>query len=276
MPAKKKNKKRKYKYALGTNQSPNKKWEPKFQTPPNTTVFKCKVLNSHALVSDSGCSTTYDGESFKAHEFCGKFMTVQITTWRDLDTIYSLYGQFCGFYLEVAFKSIHALVRDINGADILKYFGKSKKFFHLPKSENTNMEVLHTLHMDLCGPMRVQSINGRHTSKSPWMTITITWQKSIPRTLNKTELLKDVIRTLVESSTESMDDILETIPCSAQSSSGNVNAAEPNQVNYPPDHIRRWTKDHPLDNIVGNPSRPVSTRKQLIIRMLCGAVSILN
>ncbi|GJT85228.1 reverse transcriptase domain-containing protein [Tanacetum coccineum] len=36
-----------------------------------------------------------------------------------------------------------------------------------------------------------------------------------------------------------------------------------NQVNYPPDHIRRWTKDHPLDNIVGNPSRPVSTRKQL-------------
>ncbi|GKG35028.1 hypothetical protein Tco_0440182, partial [Tanacetum coccineum] len=52
-------------------------------------------------------------------------------------------------------------------------------------------------------------------------------------------------------------------PSSAQSSSGNVNLAEPNQVNYPPDHLRRWTKDHPLDNIVGNPSRPVSTRKQL-------------
>ncbi|GJW39275.1 retrovirus-related pol polyprotein from transposon TNT 1-94 [Tanacetum coccineum] len=39
--------------------------------------------------------------------------------------------------------------------------------------------------------------------------------------------------------------------------------SEPNQVNDPPDHLRRWTKDHPLDNIVGNPSRPVSTRKQL-------------
>ncbi|GJX05302.1 putative ribonuclease H-like domain-containing protein [Tanacetum coccineum] len=52
-------------------------------------------------------------------------------------------------------------------------------------------------------------------------------------------------------------------PGSAQSSSGNVNLAEPNQVNQPPDHLRRWTKDHPLDNIVGNPSRPVSTRKQL-------------
>ncbi|GJU40653.1 retrovirus-related pol polyprotein from transposon TNT 1-94 [Tanacetum coccineum] len=39
--------------------------------------------------------------------------------------------------------------------------GKSKKFSHRPKSKNTNMEVLHTLHMDLCGPMRVQSIKGK-------------------------------------------------------------------------------------------------------------------
>ncbi|GJY28515.1 retrovirus-related pol polyprotein from transposon TNT 1-94 [Tanacetum coccineum] len=52
-------------------------------------------------------------------------------------------------------------------------------------------------------------------------------------------------------------------PGSVQSSSGSVNSEDPNQVNYPPDHLRRWTKDHPLDNIVGNPSRPVSTRKQL-------------
>ncbi|GJU32920.1 retrovirus-related pol polyprotein from transposon TNT 1-94 [Tanacetum coccineum] len=52
-------------------------------------------------------------------------------------------------------------------------------------------------------------------------------------------------------------------PGLAQSSSGNVNSAEPNQVTQPPDHLRRWTKDHPLDNIVGNPSRPVSTKKQL-------------
>ncbi|GJT48876.1 retrovirus-related pol polyprotein from transposon TNT 1-94 [Tanacetum coccineum] len=39
--------------------------------------------------------------------------------------------------------------------------GKSKKYSHKPKSKNTNMEVLHTFHMDLCGPMRVQSINGK-------------------------------------------------------------------------------------------------------------------
>ncbi|GJU85775.1 retrovirus-related pol polyprotein from transposon TNT 1-94 [Tanacetum coccineum] len=31
--------------------------------------------------------------------------------------------------------------------------GKSKKHTHTPKIENTNLEVLFTLHMDLCGPM---------------------------------------------------------------------------------------------------------------------------
>ncbi|GKA75173.1 retrovirus-related pol polyprotein from transposon TNT 1-94, partial [Tanacetum coccineum] len=52
-------------------------------------------------------------------------------------------------------------------------------------------------------------------------------------------------------------------PGYAQSSSGDVSIAEPNQVNQPPAHLRKWSKYHPLDNIVGNPSRLVSTRKQL-------------
>nr|GEW36961.1 hypothetical protein [Tanacetum cinerariifolium] len=39
-------------------------------------------------------------------------------------------------------------------------FGKSKKSSHQPKSEDTNHEKLHLLHMDLFGPMRVASING--------------------------------------------------------------------------------------------------------------------
>nr|GEU88741.1 hypothetical protein [Tanacetum cinerariifolium] len=39
--------------------------------------------------------------------------------------------------------------------------GKSKKHTYKPKAENTNLEVLNTLHMDLCGPIRVQTINGK-------------------------------------------------------------------------------------------------------------------
>ncbi|GKA50506.1 retrovirus-related pol polyprotein from transposon TNT 1-94 [Tanacetum coccineum] len=65
------------------------------------------------------------------------------------------------------FGTINDLARKdlVRGLPRLKYekdhlcsacqLGKSKKFSHKPKSKNTNMEVLHTLHMDLCGPMRV-------------------------------------------------------------------------------------------------------------------------
>ncbi|GJV77437.1 retrovirus-related pol polyprotein from transposon TNT 1-94 [Tanacetum coccineum] len=39
--------------------------------------------------------------------------------------------------------------------------GKSTKKSHKPKSEDTNQEKLYLLHMDLCGPMCVASVNGK-------------------------------------------------------------------------------------------------------------------
>nr|GEW22791.1 retrotransposon protein, putative, Ty1-copia subclass [Tanacetum cinerariifolium] len=57
----------------------------------------------------------------------------------------------------------------VRGLPLLKYdkdhlcpscqLRKSKKASHPLKTENTNVEVLSTLHMDLCGPMRTESIN---------------------------------------------------------------------------------------------------------------------
>nr|GEX13346.1 integrase, catalytic region, zinc finger, CCHC-type, peptidase aspartic, catalytic [Tanacetum cinerariifolium] len=44
--------------------------------------------------------------------------------------------------------------------------GKSKKKSHKPKSKDINQEKLYLLHMDLCGPMRVESINGK--KKTPY------------------------------------------------------------------------------------------------------------
>ncbi|GKC48410.1 retrovirus-related pol polyprotein from transposon TNT 1-94, partial [Tanacetum coccineum] len=38
---------------------------------------------------------------------------------------------------------------------------KSKKHSHKPKSEDTSQEKLYLLHIDLCGPMRMESINGK-------------------------------------------------------------------------------------------------------------------
>ncbi|GJX31940.1 retrovirus-related pol polyprotein from transposon TNT 1-94 [Tanacetum coccineum] len=82
--------------------------------------------------------------------------------------------------------------------------GKSKKHTHTPKTENTNLEVLNTLHMDLCGPMRVQTINGKKyilvivddysrftwvkflRSKDETPTVVIKFLKQIQVGLNKT------------------------------------------------------------------------------------------
>ncbi|GJZ84171.1 retrovirus-related pol polyprotein from transposon TNT 1-94 [Tanacetum coccineum] len=89
-------------------------------------------------------------------------------------------GQFCDGGLEVAFRQHSCHIRNYDMVDLLKGsrttnlysislndmmsaspLGKSKKASHPLKTENTNTEVLHTLHMDLCGPMRTESINGK-------------------------------------------------------------------------------------------------------------------
>ncbi|GJW55033.1 retrovirus-related pol polyprotein from transposon TNT 1-94 [Tanacetum coccineum] len=58
--------------------------------------------------------------------------------------------------------------------------GKSKKHTHTPKTENTNLEVLNTLHMDLCGPMHFLR------SKDETPTVVIKFLKQIQVGLNKT------------------------------------------------------------------------------------------
>nr|GEV69370.1 retrovirus-related Pol polyprotein from transposon TNT 1-94 [Tanacetum cinerariifolium] len=71
------------------------------------------------------------------------------------------------------FGAINHLARQglVQGLPMLKFekdhlcsacaMGKSKKKSHKPKSEDTNQEKLYLLHMDLCGPMRVKSVNGK-------------------------------------------------------------------------------------------------------------------
>ncbi|GJV02019.1 ribonuclease H-like domain-containing protein [Tanacetum coccineum] len=61
----------------------------------------------------------------------------------------------------------HGLVRGLPKLKYLKdhlcsacALGKSKKHSHEPKAEDSIQEKLYLLHMDLCVPMRVQSING--------------------------------------------------------------------------------------------------------------------
>nr|GEU38379.1 retrovirus-related Pol polyprotein from transposon TNT 1-94 [Tanacetum cinerariifolium] len=52
-------------------------------------------------------------------------------------------------------------------------------------------------------------------------------------------------------------------PHSEASLSGDISSTESPYVSQTLHHLNKWSKDHPLDNVIGNPSRPVSTRKQL-------------
>nr|GFA44220.1 hypothetical protein [Tanacetum cinerariifolium] len=101
-------------------------------------------------------------------------------------------GQICDSDLEVAFKRNACFVRNLEGVDLLKgdhtindlaindlvagllkfkYHkehlcpsceqGKSKRATHPPKPVLNSRQRLHLLHMDLCGPMRITSINGK-------------------------------------------------------------------------------------------------------------------
>nr|GEW55699.1 uncharacterized mitochondrial protein AtMg00810-like [Tanacetum cinerariifolium] len=87
--------------------------------------------------------------------------------------------QFCDSDLEVAFRQHTCFIRNlearqglVRGLPKLKFekdhlcsaceMGKSKKKSHKPKSEDTNQEKLYLLHMDLYGPMRVKSVNGKN------------------------------------------------------------------------------------------------------------------
>ncbi|GJU38536.1 hypothetical protein Tco_1191493, partial [Tanacetum coccineum] len=52
-------------------------------------------------------------------------------------------------------------------------------------------------------------------------------------------------------------------PSYEESSSWDVIPPNVHSVNQPLKHISKWTKYHPIDNVIGDPFRPVSTRHQL-------------
>nr|GFA61878.1 hypothetical protein [Tanacetum cinerariifolium] len=108
-------------------------------------------------------------------------------------------GQFCDSDLKVAFRQHTCFIRNLDRVDLITgsrgnnlytlsiqdmmasspicllsnasktkswlwhpcAMGKSTKKTHKPKSKDTNQEKLYLLHMDICGPMRVESVNGK-------------------------------------------------------------------------------------------------------------------
>ncbi|GJS85774.1 retrovirus-related pol polyprotein from transposon TNT 1-94 [Tanacetum coccineum] len=79
--------------------------------------------------------------------------------------------------------------------------GKSKKSSHQPKAEDTNQEKLYLLHMDLCGLMHVESINGKKyslTLRVFYENVGILHQISVARTPQWNGVVERRNRTLME------------------------------------------------------------------------------
>ncbi|GJV07986.1 retrovirus-related pol polyprotein from transposon TNT 1-94 [Tanacetum coccineum] len=116
--------------------------------PVITPTSKHKVVQIIMRYLDFGCSKHMTGNRSQLINFVSKFLgTVRFGN----DHIAKImgYGDYqMGNYQKDHLCSACAL-------------GKRKKHSHKPKAEDSIQEKLYLLHMDLCGPMRIQSINGR-------------------------------------------------------------------------------------------------------------------
>nr|GEY67562.1 retrovirus-related Pol polyprotein from transposon TNT 1-94 [Tanacetum cinerariifolium] len=188
--------------------------------------------------------------------------------------------------------------------------GKSKKSSHQPKAEDTNQEKLYLLHMDLCDPMRVASINEKSsglelhsvtpaTSSSGLGLHSVTPATSrsglVPNTVSQQPYLADSLMSM------SIDQDASTSIPSKQEQEHSLNISQgfeesPKTPTFRDDplykslyenstsqgsslnvrqthtsfeHLGRWTKDHPIENVIDDPSRFVSMRKQLQTNAMC-------
>ncbi|GJZ90979.1 retrovirus-related pol polyprotein from transposon TNT 1-94 [Tanacetum coccineum] len=177
--------------AYANPKEPNRNWGSNFPNSPSSSVFKCRFGNDHFgaimgygdyVIGDSVISRVYYVEGlghnpFFVGQFCDSDLEVAFKKHscyvRDTNASKNKSWLWHCRLNNLNFGTINDLARKdlVRGLPRLKFekdhlcsacqLGKSKKHTHKPKTENTNLEVLHTLHMDLCGPMRVQTINGK-------------------------------------------------------------------------------------------------------------------
>ncbi|GJY05354.1 retrovirus-related pol polyprotein from transposon TNT 1-94 [Tanacetum coccineum] len=138
--------------------------------------------------------------------------------------------------------------------------GKSKKSSHQPKAKDTNQEKLYLLHMDLCSPMRMTSINGKIDD---WDYL---FQPMFNEYFNPSSivvsLVQDVaaLRAVVLAESLVSTSIDQDAPSTIHFSRSSSNMRQTHTLF---EHLGKWTKNHPISNVIDDRSRFVSMRKQL-------------
>nr|GEW92196.1 retrovirus-related Pol polyprotein from transposon TNT 1-94 [Tanacetum cinerariifolium] len=146
--------------------------------------------------------------------------------------------------------------------------GKSKRASHPPKPVLNSRHMLHLLHIDLCGPMRIASINGKRKPDISFLHVfgAPCYPKNDREDIGKLGANGDIGLDLTyapstittQQPTEGELDLLfeamydDYIGGQSSATARTVSAAQEPR-----------TKDHPLEQVIGEPSRPVLTRNQL-------------
>ncbi|GJR92096.1 retrovirus-related pol polyprotein from transposon TNT 1-94 [Tanacetum coccineum] len=193
--------------------------------------------------------------------------------------------------------------------------GKRKKPSHQPKAEDTNQEKLYLLYMDLCGPMRVESINGKKYillmhDKKPDLSFlhvfgSLCYSTNDSEDLGKLNAKADIVQvattpravdiadspvstlidqdapptsipstqeqeqsTIISQGVEESpktphfnDDSLHETLHEDSTSQGSSSYVRPSHTPF--ELLSKWTKNHPIANVIRDPSHSVSTKKQL-------------
>nr|GEY80562.1 retrovirus-related Pol polyprotein from transposon TNT 1-94 [Tanacetum cinerariifolium] len=252
---------------------PNNSWGSSSSDVPFFT-YCLQVVQIVLWYLDSGCSKHMTGDRSQLVNFVQKFLgtvkfgndhVAKIMGYGDYQignvTISRVYymeglghnlfsiGQFCDSDLKVAFRQHTCFIRNLDGVNLLtgsrgnnlytlslQDMIPSSLICLLSKASKTKSwlwhQKLYLLHMDLCGNGYGQRL----------------WQPPV--------LLK-----IVPLFAFDMERLLMSF-CTVSSSMASPQSIV--QANHPmPHHNSKWMKDHPLNNIIGQLSRLVSTRLQL-------------
>nr|GEU38430.1 hypothetical protein [Tanacetum cinerariifolium] len=184
------------KLLYANKKEPNKSWGSTVSNVPSSSVDDCRLskLFSVKFGNDHVAKIMGYGDYQIENVTISRVYFVE-----GLGHNLSSVGQFCDLDLEVGFHQHTCFIRNLEGVDLvarsqgnnlytlslgdmmaqglvrglpkLKFkkehlcsacaMGKSKKKSHKSKFEDTNQEKLYLLHMDLCGPMCVKSVNGK-------------------------------------------------------------------------------------------------------------------
>ncbi|GJV25380.1 retrovirus-related pol polyprotein from transposon TNT 1-94 [Tanacetum coccineum] len=204
------------------------------------------------------------------------------------------------------FDTINLLSKNdiVNGLPKLKYFkdqlcsscelGKAKRSSFKTKIVPSSKGRLHLLHMDLCGPMRIESINGKKYIRVIFDDYSLyTWTRFLrsedetpessslsddsiqqdkqptlepiipPTNVNAKKNNNNQVENAPFEAYEFINPFAPPGPEAAESSPHNIDTSNMHTFyqRYRSDY--HWTKDHPLEQVRGDPSKPMQTRRQL-------------